>query len=75
MRPFGYALVVPAYLAPTQSVMVYEEGTIVIDIVQDRNAIWRGTATTTINRELNDAKRKKSVEDLVRKLIDRVPKK
>ena len=71
----GYALVVPAYLAPTQSVMVYEEGTIVIDIVQDRNAIWRGTATTTINRELNDAKRKKSVEDLVRKLIDRVPKK
>ena len=71
----GYALVVPPYLAPTQSVVVYEEGTIVIDIVQDRNAIWRGTATTTINRELNDAKRKKSVEDLVRKLIDRVPKK
>ena len=71
----GYALVVPPYLAPTQSVMVYEEGTIVIDIVQDRNAIWRGTATTTINRELNDEKRKKSVEDLVRKLIDRVPKK
>ena len=71
----GYALVVPPYLAPTQSVMVYEEGTIVIDIVQDRNAIWRGTATTTINRELNDAKRKQSVEDLVRKLIDRVPKK
>ena len=34
-----------------------------------------GTATTTINRELNDAKRKQSVEDLVRKLIDRVPKK
>ena len=71
----GYALIVPPYLAPTQSVVVYEEGTIVIDIVQDRNAIWRGTATTTINRELNDAKRKKSVEDLVRKLIDRVPKK
>ena len=71
----GYALVVPPYLAPTQSVVVYEEGTIVIDIVQDRNAIWRGTATSTINRELNDAKRKKSVEDLVRKLIDRVPKK
>jgi hypothetical protein len=63
----GYALVVPPYLAPTQSVVVYEEGTIVIDIVQDRNAIWRGTATTTINRELNDAKRKQSVEDLVRK--------
>ena len=71
----GYALVVPPYLAPTQSVMVYEEGTIVIDIVQDRNAIWRGTATTKIDRELNDAKRKKSVEDLVRKLIDRVPTK
>jgi len=71
----GYALVVPPYLAPTQSVMVYEEGTIVIDIVQDRNAIWRGTATTTINRELNDAKRKQSVVDLVRKLIDKVPKK
>jgi len=71
----GYALVVPPYLAPTQSVVVYEEGTIVIDIVQDRNAIWRGTATTTINRELNDAKRKQSVEDLVKKLIDRVPKK
>src|SRR6478752_6047157 len=34
----GYALVVPPYLAPTQSVVVYEEGTIVIDIVQDRNA-------------------------------------
>ena len=71
----GYALVVPPYLAPTQAMKVYEEGTLVIDIVQDRHAIWRGTATTTINRELNDAKRKQSVLDLVRKLIDRVPKK
>jgi hypothetical protein len=71
----GFALVVPPYLAPTQSVVVYEEGTLVIDIVQDRNAIWRGTAVTKINRELNDAKRRQSVEDLVRKLIGKLPSK
>ena len=71
----GYALVVPPYMAPTASVTVYEEGTLIIDIVQDRNAIWRGTATTTINRELNNAKRKEAVEDVVKKLIDKLPAK
>jgi hypothetical protein len=71
----GYALVVSPFIAPTNYVQVYEEGTLIIDVVEDRRAIWRGTATTRINRENSDEKRRQTVEDAVKKLIERLPSK
>jgi hypothetical protein len=71
----GYALIVSPLIAPTSSVKVMEEGTLVIDVVQDRKAIWRGTASTTINRDNSDEKRLRTVADAVKKLIDKLPAK
>jgi len=71
----GYALVVSPLISPTDNVKVMEEGTLVIDVVQDRKAIWRGTASTTINRDNSDEKRLKTVSDAVKKLIEKLPAK
>ncbi len=71
----GYALIVSPLLAPTASVSVYEEGSLILDIVEDRRAIWRGTATTRINRENDDEKRRQVIENVIKKLIDKVPAK
>jgi hypothetical protein len=71
----GYALVVSPLIAPTASVSVYEEGSLIVDIVEDRRAIWRGTATTRINRENDDAKRQKVIESVIKKLTDKIPAK
>ena len=71
----GYALIVSPYIAPTSYVEVYEEGSIIMDVVADRRAIWRGSATTRLDRDRNYAKRKEVIEDAVTKLIDKLPKK
>lgn len=71
----GYALIVSPLIAPTDYVKVMEEGTLIIDVVQDRKAVWRGTATTTINRDNSDEKALKTVADAVKKLIDKLPPK
>jgi hypothetical protein len=71
----GYALIVSPLIAPTESVKVMEEGTLIVDVVQDRKAIWRGTASTTIDRDHSDEQRMKTVTDAVKKLIDKLPKK
>ena len=71
----GYALVVSPLISPTDNIKVMEEGTLVIDVVQDRKAIWRGTASTTINRDNSDEKRLKTVSDAVKKLIEKLPAK
>ena len=76
---YAYAADFYVYLPPgggqTTSVRVIEEGSLVIDVVDDARAIWRGTASAQINRENDDAKRYKLVRDAVKKLFDRWPKK
>jgi hypothetical protein len=71
----GYALIVSPLIAPTSSVSVYEEGSLILDIVEDRRAIWRGTATTTINRENDDKKRRQVIDNVIKKLTDKIPEK
>jgi len=76
---YSYAADFYVYLppggGPTTSVRVIEEGSLVIDVVNDDRAIWRGTASANINRENDDAKRYKLIRDAVQKLFDRWPKK
>jgi hypothetical protein len=71
----GYALVVSPLISPTDHITVMEEGTLIIDVVQDRKAIWRGTATTTIDRDNSDEKRMKRLIEAVTKLIGKLPAK
>jgi hypothetical protein len=76
---YAYASDFYVYIPPgggqTTAVRVIEEGSLVIDVVDDARAIWRGTASARINRENDDAKRHKLVRDAVKKLFDRWPKK
>ena len=76
---YAYAADFYVYVQPgggqTTAVRVIEEGSLVIDVVDDARAIWRGTASARINRENDDAKRYKLVRDAVKKLFDRWPKK
>lgn len=58
----------------TTSLGVIEEGSLVIDVIRDGRAIWRGTASARINRENDDKKRHRLIRDAVRKLFDRWPK-
>ena len=63
------------YGGQTTYSQVVEEGSIVLDIVDDRRAIWRVTASAKINRENDDAKRRKVIEDAVKKMFEKYPKK
>ena len=76
---YAYAADFYVYIPPgggqTTAVRVIEEGSLVIDVVDDARAIWRGTASARINRENDDAKRYQLVRDAVKKLFDRWPKK
>jgi len=63
------------YGGQTTSIKVIEEGSLVVDIVDDKRAIWRGHASAQINRENDDAKRRKRIQEAVKKLFDRYPKK
>jgi hypothetical protein len=63
------------YGGQTTYSQVVEEGSLVIDVVDDRRAIWRAQASAELNRENDDAKRRKRLEDAIRKMFDKWPKK
>ncbi len=63
------------YGGQTTAISVIEEGSLVVDIVDDKRAIWRGHASAQINRENDDAKRRKRIQDAVKKLFEKYPKK
>jgi hypothetical protein len=63
------------YGGQTTYVKVIEEGSLVVDVVDDRRAIWRAQASAKINRENDDAKRRKLIEEAVAKMFAKYPKK
>lgn len=63
------------YGGQTTFTKVIEQGSLVLDIVDDRRAIWRAQASAKINRENDDAKRKKLIEEAVKKMFAKYPKK
>ncbi len=63
------------YGGQTTYVKVVEEGSLVVDVVDDRRAIWRAQASAKINRENDDAKRRKLIEEAVAKMFAKYPKK
>ena len=63
------------YGGQTTYAKVVEEGSLVVDVVDDRRAIWRAQASAKINRENDDAKRRKVIEEAVQKMFAKYPKK
>jgi Domain of unknown function (DUF4136) len=63
------------YGGQTTYTKVIEEGSLVIDVVDDRRAIWRASASAKINRENDDAKRRRLIEEAVEKMFAKYPKK
>jgi hypothetical protein len=58
----------------TDYLKVIEEGSLVLDVVDDKRAIWRATAVAKINRENDDAKRRRLIEDAIKKMFAKYPK-
>jgi hypothetical protein len=46
-----------------------------VDVVDDRRAIWRAHASAKINRENDDKKRRKVLEDAIKNMFAKWPKK
>jgi hypothetical protein len=62
---------------PTQSLKVYEQGTLIVDVLQrDRKAaIWRVTATGALDRRKSTDERMKNLESAVKKMFAKFPPK
>ena len=63
------------YGGQTTYSQVVEEGSLVIDVVDDRRAIWRAHASAKLNRENDDKKRRKVLEDAIKNMFAKWPKK
>jgi hypothetical protein len=63
------------YGGQTTYTQVVEEGSLVIDVVDDRRAIWRAHASAKLNRENDDKKRRKVLEDAIKNMFAKWPKK
>jgi Domain of unknown function (DUF4136) len=61
---------------PTTSPKVIDEGTLVIDILRrDRAvAIWRGTATGTVDRTRTDEERRQTIASAVKEMFAKFPR-
>jgi hypothetical protein len=60
---------------PTQSLQVIEEGTVVVDVLnrEKKVAIWRGTATGTVDRDQTDQQRLRRINEAVDKMFKKFP--
>ena len=63
------------YGGQTNYTKVVEQGSLVVDVVDDRRAIWRAQASAKINRENDAAKRRKVIEEAIQKMFAKYPKK
>lgn len=65
---------IPPFQGATQSLKIYEQGSIVIDVMTpDRRPVWRGIAQAEMHRERPDAQRHKTVREAVDDLLKRFP--
>ena len=71
----GWASPIAPGYTPSTSSSVYEQGTIVFDIVQreSKRAIWRGTAVTRIVQERTLDKRIERINEAARRLFEKFP--
>jgi hypothetical protein len=63
-------------LRHSQFVPVYEEGSLVIDVLngQNRQHVWRGYATAQLDEGAPPAEQKRKVAEAVRRILERFPR-
>jgi hypothetical protein len=71
----GWGSPIPLGLAPTTSGHVYEQGTVVVDVVQraSNRAIWRGSAVTRVQHGRTVEERVERINDAAKRMFDRFP--
>jgi hypothetical protein len=71
----GWASPIAPGYTPSTSSSVYEQGTIVFDIVQraSKRAIWRGSAVTRIVQERSLDKRIERINDATHRMFEKFP--
>jgi hypothetical protein len=67
----------PPFAAATQSYSVVQQGSLVIDLASPKmqQVVWRGVAQAEIDETRSDTERKTRIQEAVRDLIRRVPRK
>ena len=71
----GWGSPIPPGLAPTTSATIYEQGAVVVDVV-DRAAnrgIWRGVARTRVHQDTRLAKRIERINEAAEKMFQKFP--
>jgi len=66
---------IPPFNAATQSLEIYEQGTLIVDIADHDRVRWRGSAQAEIDRQLDGAKRDARIESAVRDMLKKFPPK
>jgi hypothetical protein len=71
----GWGSPIPADLAPSTSMTVYEKGTVLIDVVNraTKRAIWRGTVRTRVHQEHTLEKRVERINEGAERLFRQFP--
>jgi Domain of unknown function (DUF4136) len=71
----GWGSPIPAGVAPTTSMTIYEKGTVLIDVVNraTSRAMWRGTVVTRIQHEHTLEKRVQRINDGAKRLFREFP--
>jgi hypothetical protein len=72
----GWPLLVTGY-TPTQSLRIFETGTIIIDVIDpaEKMAVWRATTTSEIDRANSQEKRLSLLDKVVRDSLKKFPPK
>ena len=66
----------PPFLAVTQSLKIFEQGSLVIDVRRpDGNVVWRAVAQAELQRDRPDAERNKRLTGVVNDLLKQFPPK
>jgi Domain of unknown function (DUF4136) len=66
----------PPFLAVTQSLKIFEQGALVIDVRRpDGNVVWRGVAQAELHRDRPDAERNKRLTGVVNDILKQFPPK
>lgn len=71
----GWGSPIPGAFAPSTSFDLYEQGTLVVDVVQrtSNRAIWRGTVVTRVHQEHKLNERIERINDGFERLFERFP--
>ncbi len=66
----------PPFLAVTQSLKIFEQGSLVLDVRRpDGNVIWRGVTQAEMQRERPDAERNKRLTGFINDILKQFPPK